>query len=282
MSANDAIAAPAPTSQSFHKVKAFTMGIVASDVIAAGATASITSVIIAMVDKSIMDKTLGNTPSIRAGLSDATQTLCTAPWRFFMTTSPPNNYAQVYRLVFLVYGMTYVAGNLTQSYYESQQRDFYLQKFSAGSIVNVGLTLYKDNSMLQILKTTGGAVPNLSRLLFVLRDSLTVLASFWLAPLVAKAFRRMDPTLSERSASDRADFLVPATAQFISTPLHLYGIALKEHPTMTNAELFKIVRRDYFPAVGARCARIIPAYGFGMMFMKRVRSQMHDRVEGPN
>ena len=92
----------------------------------------------------------------------------------------------------------------------------------------------------------------------------------------------MDPKLTERSASDRADFLVPASIQFISTPLHLYGIALKEHPTMTNAELLKIVGKDYLPAVGARMCRIIPAFGFGMMFMKRIRSDMHDRVEGPN
>ena len=267
----------------FHVVQHFTPKIVAVDIAASFGTAACTSIVVSMIDKTIMEKTLGLRPTIRGGMADGFKTLLTTPWRFFLRTEPCNNYAEVYRLVFLVYACTYLAGNLVQSYYESCSTSFYLEKFSAGSIVNVLLTLYKDNKMLQILPPKDGKklpVPNVSRALFVVRDCLTVAASFWVAPIVAKKFRQMNPSLTERQASDRADLLVPASIQFISTPLHLYGIALKENPDKTQAELFSIVRKGYLPAVAARMCRIIPAFGFGMMFMKRVRSEGGDYVEG--
>ena len=275
------------TSTKFHKVKKFTRSIAAVDFGSALATALCTSMVVAPIDKSIMESTMGLRSGIVVGLKDAFSTLLLTPWRFFIPTKPPNNYAQVYALVVLVYTMTYFSGNVVQSYYEAQNKSFYLEKFSAGSIVNVLLTLYKDNTMLQILAPhkageTPKPVPNLSRALFVIRDSMTVLASFWIAPIVARKFRERNPELTERQASDRADLLVPATVQFFSTPLHLYGIALKNNPHGTQAELFAVVKKGYFPAVFARMGRIIPAFGFGMMFMKRLRSEGGDYVEGRN
>lgn len=111
---------------------------------------------------------------------------------------------------------------------------------------------------------------------------MTVFASFWVAPLVAESFKKAMPKLTDRQASDCADFVVPASLQFIATPLHLYGIALKENPDKTPREIVRLLRSSYLPAVAARTVRIIPPFGFGMMIMKRLRSKGGERVEGPN
>lgn len=110
--------------------------------------------------------------------------------------------------------------------------------------------------------------------LFMLRDGLTILASFniphYLAPVVG--------------SQQIAQFLAPAAMQFASTPLHLLGLNLFNKPQgKADAPLFSermaMVRRDWIGASFARMGRIIPAYGIGGVVNTKVRKHFMTKYD---
>jgi hypothetical protein len=45
--------------------------------------------------------------------------------------------------------------------------------------------------------------------------------------------------------------------------MHLYGLDLYNNPAATNAARGAIIAKNYLATFAARCARIVPAFGFG-------------------
>lgn len=73
--------------------------------------------------------------------------------------------------------------------------------------------------------------------------------------------------------------LAPAGIQIFSTPLHLWGLDLYNRPGVSWWDRAARVRRDWFASGLARMARIIPAFGFGGLVNKGVRTSMLGKLE---
>jgi hypothetical protein len=276
------IAIVAAKDKPFHKVKNFTPMIAGGDSVSALCTASLAAINVAIIDRAIMLKAMEQTTSIWEGVVLGYKTMFLTPKKFFFRTDPPNHFAPIYRLVTLVYGGTYMAGNLTQSYCEANSYSYLFPKFVNGSAANVLLTLYKDNQMLKILGSDK-PTPKLSLGLFILRDSLTVFSSFYLSEVVAKKVKQTWPELTPRQCSDLGDVMTPAAIQFISTPIHLFAIMYKQFPELrkTPDVIWRKVLPQYLPAAFSRVGRIVPAFGIGMMVNRRLRNKFGDAIEGP-
>lgn len=122
-------------------------------------------------------------------------------------------------------------------------------------------------------------VPRASYMLFALRDSLTVFASFNIPPVIAPLLPSFNKEVEKRfSKASAAQFLAPAGMQLLSTPLHLLGLDLYNRPRGTIGvgwrERAKVVSRDWMGSSFARMGRIVPAFGVGGIVNARIRERM--------
>lgn len=138
-------------------------------------------------------------------------------------------------------------------------------KFIAVTTMNIGLALNKDS----IYARSFGTVASRSRLLppisyipFLIRDGITLYATFNLPPLVAPTLpNSLEAYLSKLTA---AQLILPAASQFITTPSHLLGLDLYyRNGSMGISERLRVIRSGWFYTSLARACRIVPAYGLG-------------------
>jgi hypothetical protein len=145
--------------------------------------------------------------------------------------------------------------------------------------------LYKDSQFATLfgpLNAVPRSIPKISYALFLLRDSLTIFASFNVPPLLAprlplsQAFE--NAAMSKMSA---AQLLAPALVQFASTPLHLLGLDFhnRRDAGMEWRERAKKVQIDWLKSSLARMCRIIPAFGFGGVVNLRTRESLIGRLK---
>jgi hypothetical protein len=164
-------------------------------------------------------------------------------------------------------------------------------KFVATSVTNISICLYKDNAFARIFGSgPPRPVPLPSFVLFALRDSLTIFASFnvptVLAPMLPLSQEVERRIMSKESA---AQFLAPAAVQIFSTPIHLLGLDLYNRPRgvvngsgtiPTWGDRWRGVTKIWAGSAIARMGRIIPAYGVGGLVNKHVRRDGMVYVEG--
>ena len=107
--------------------------------------------------------------------------------------------------------------------------------------------------------------------LFVLRDAVTIFASFNLPPLLAP---RLSLVFAEETSQLRAaQFFLPAAIQFVTTPVHLLGLDLhNRRGKIGYRSRFDRVGRDMSTAVPARIMRILPAFGLGGIVNTGIRN----------
>lgn len=199
----------------------------------------------------------------------------------FLTSRP-------FLLIYLLYGGTYLTANTLDTFKSTidnksasaTTRGF--AKFSATSAANLSLCLYKDSQFTKMFGTVSARpIPPITYALFMTRDALTVFASFNLPPVVAPRLPISDD-FAERymSRASAAQFLIPASMQFISTPLHLFGLDLyNRNGDTTFMERLRKVRMDYFKSVLARMARIVPAFGLGGVVNNGMRRKLMMQLE---
>jgi len=139
-------------------------------------------------------------------------------------------------------------------------------------------------------------LPVMTYVLFAIRDSLTILASFSIVPYVGDWIYRgslggqhadgkhhasnsankpyqggrpysyqneQEGRLTKTRATQIAQISCPMAIQFVSTPLHLYALDLFNNPQNKNVQRLSFIQKEYFKTVAARCGRILPAFGFG-------------------
>ena len=120
-------------------------------------------------------------------------------------------------------------------------------------------------------------VPRASYALFMIRDSLTVFASFNLPPLIAPSLPMSEEWEKSVSRVSVAQFLAPAGIQLFSTPLHLWGLDLYNRPVgggVSGRARAAKVGRDWLGSSLARMVRIVPAFGVGGVVNSGVRRGM--------
>src|ERR1700753_577359 len=96
-------------------------------------------------------------------------------------------------------------------------------KFAATSAANISLSLWKDSHFTKLFSTAAPRpIPPPTYALFMLRDSLTIFASFNVPPLLAPHIPTdlLPEVMRGLNKQSIAQFVAPATIQFASTPLH--------------------------------------------------------------
>lgn len=184
----------------------------------------------------------------------------------------------------LLYGGTYLAANVSDTLHSlaeglpAQHTESNMTKLCAVTVVNLGLSLYKDA---QFAKNFGPpsalAIPLISYVPFVIRDCVTLSASFYLPTKIA-------PSLPE--AWDRymgrvtiAQLTAPALSQWVATPLHLLALDLHARRNRLPAsDRVRTVARLTVSSSTARMFRVLPAYGFGAVVNNKMRAHLMGRV----
>ncbi|KAI8911531.1 hypothetical protein EDD86DRAFT_202641 [Gorgonomyces haynaldii] len=234
------------------------------DILAAVGSATLASPLISIVDKAIFSNASGK-ESMGTALKNGFITLVTRPIYFFRQPSC--------FLIIGVYSGTYIAANFTQTWCDHYNKPWQFPKFIASSIANVGLSVAKDRYFTRAFgKGDVKPVPALSYSLYTVRDSMSVYASFVLPPVVGA--KMMEYGFSQKSSDVLSQLITPCAVQFLSSPLHLFGMNYYNVPVATTAERVAFIRKEYFKTTGARIARIFPAFGIAGVVNKQIRSSL--------
>ncbi|PHH75814.1 hypothetical protein CDD80_2033 [Ophiocordyceps camponoti-rufipedis] len=256
-----------------------------ADAASAAAAAASVAPAIAIIDRSIMEKASGRSPSLKASILSSLATAARRPQTLLF--SKPS------ALIFLVYGGTYLTANaldtLNSAFLRPELPPETVQsgpaKFAASSAANVGLCLVKDRAFVKLFAGPAAASPRPVPLpcyaLFTLRDCITIFASFNLPPRLAPYFdARMPPALNALfSGHSAAQFVAPAAVQLLSTPLHLLGLDLYNRPGKVPPLLrWRAVCENWLTSAAARMCRIIPAFGLGGVINTKLRRNLMQRL----
>jgi hypothetical protein len=198
-------------------------------------------------------------------------------------------------LVFGVYFSTYLAANTVDTVTSTMRSraastvTSNTPKFLATSAVNMSVCVYKDAQFAQMFGKGPSAIPKISWVLFSLRDSMTIFASFNLPSIIApkladlpepvqQRFRRILATESGRM--NTAQFITPAAMQIFSTPFHLLGLDfINRQGELGMGKRVARVTRDWGVSALARMGRIIPAFGVGGVVNAKVRKGFMKELE---
>lgn len=199
----------------------------------------------------------------------------------FLTSKP-------FLLIFLLYGGTYTSANAIDTFKSTTKNrpasatTSGVAKFSATSATNLSLCLFKDSQFTKMFGTVSARpIPPVTYALFMTRDALTVFASFNLPSVVAPRLPISDDFAANyMTRASAAQFLIPATMQIVSTPLHLLGLDLyNRNGDTTLAQRMSKVRQDWFKSTLARMARIVPAFGIGGVVNNNMRRRLMQPLE---
>jgi hypothetical protein len=141
------------------------------------------------------------------------------------------------------------------------------------------LCIYKDKEFTRMFGASSVtcAVPILSYIMFAVRDSLTIAASFTLPAYLADFFQTRDWISTKETARATAQLVSPAAVQLFSTPIHLYALDLYNRPGVSRYMRFNLIKKEYFKSTFARVGRIGPAFGFGGVgntYLRSLRSRV--------
>lgn len=215
-----------------------------------------------------------NVPLIKA-MRSSLISIARHPYQFF--TNP------AFRPMLLLYGGTYLAANASDTFHSvaedlpAEYTESNLTKLCAVTSVNLGLSLYKDAQFAKAFGPPSAlAIPLISYIPFVVRDCITLSASFHLpaeiAPLLPEAWDRIV------SRTTIAQLTAPALSQWVATPLHLLALDLHaRRGRLPVSHRFKAVARLWISASTARMCRVIPAYGFGAVVNNKTRAHLMQR-----
>ncbi|KAL8785055.1 MAG: hypothetical protein Q9195_008787 [Heterodermia aff. obscurata] len=194
-------------------------------------------------------------------------------------------FARPTRIMMLLYGSTYLTANTIDTMSSTVQDQpastttTGFLKFGAVSLVNLSLALYKDSQFTKMFGIISPRpLPPASYALLALRDSLTIFASFNLPPKLAPLLpQSVEDHFSRLTV---AQFIAPALAQTINTPLHLLGLDLyNRNNTMPVKDRLKKVRLDWPVTSLARMCRVLPAFGVGVVVNNKLRASMMSNLD---
>ncbi|KAF4445122.1 hypothetical protein F53441_10964 [Fusarium austroafricanum] len=259
-----------------------------ADFLSAASAASMVAPIIAIIDRSIMENASGAN-TLANSVKSSLRALFTRPHTILF--SKPT------ALIFCLYGGTYLTANAVDTSFSTVNNKpassvtAGTTKFAASSAANIGVCIYKDQVFVRMFGPPGVVprpVPLASYTLFALRDCLTIFASFNVPPLLGLYLdKRFSEEMKKRvSGLYAAQFLAPAMVQFISTPMHLFGLDLYNRQAtgpggavVTMRDRLDLVRRNWFISSVARICRIVPAFGVGGVVNMKVRKNLMTKLE---
>ena len=166
-------------------------------------------------------------------------------------------------MIWGVYSGTYCVANSVEAVCERSHNSPVYPKFIGSSVANVTLSVLKDKAYARMFGVGDPRpLPLKSYGLFAARDSMTILASFTLPPILGKVFaKQFDMEL--QTANNIAQLFTPCAMQLFSCPLHLHGLDLYNRNEATSQARWAFIKQEYIKTSAARIARIFPAYGIG-------------------
>lgn len=224
---------------------------------------------ISIVDKAIVSNASGK-EKLASCLINGIKTFATKPVYFLRQPA--------FLMIWGVYGGTYVVANSIESIAERSKASPTVPKFIGSSATNITLSCLKDKAYARMFGVgEPRPFPTVSLGLFATRDCMTILASFTLPSMVGRALDKQFH-MGKESANNLAQLTVPCAMQFLSCPLHLYGLDKYNRPdrTLSYADRFARVKQEYLKTAFARVARILPAFGVGGVVNKYVRKSGKD------
>lgn len=260
------------------------------------------SPILSVIDKAIVQKAAG-THSILQSSLDTTVNIARNPGNFIK--SP------VFLAMWGVYAATYSIANCLKtmvehneqvriqniqdrhfnsknSMSESSESSYGMTKFgvfAATTAVNSSTTMLKDKFYAKHFGTATAAVkvPMITYGLWSLRDCMVIGSSFIL-PDIMSGILQEHSELDKKSALRISQFACPIVAQFAAGPVQLLALDIYNRPlhSMTfqqmASERIRFQVQNFGAIVGARIARIAPAYGVGGIGNTYFRDKWRDRV----
>ncbi|POS75229.1 hypothetical protein DHEL01_v206383 [Diaporthe helianthi] len=120
-------------------------------------------------------------------------------------------------------------------------------------------------------------MPTSAAAAFLMRDVITVFGSFALAPQVSAIIPDLlAPTGQAKALASQ--LLVPALTQVVATPVHLLALDIYGRPGRRGfVDRARKTREKLASTTVMRAFRLVPAFGFGVIFNNHLRSSLRSR-----
>eukprot|EP00904_Undaria_pinnatifida_P011316 jgi/Undpi1/7314/HiC_scaffold_22.g09787.m1 len=180
---------------------------------------------------------------------------------------------------FCLYGATYLAANAISTLADEIHRSDALPKFLGTTAINMPGSIAKDQALTKLFGVVGGAakVPAASFALFTVRDVATMAAAFTLpTPMSAKMQEEFG--VDSGMADGVSQLVSPGLVQLFSTPVHILGLDLYNHPGSSAAARLRVVQSSFVPAIIMRVCRIGVAFGVGGLGNTAIRKNLHESI----
>lgn len=213
------------------------------------------------------------------------------PRRFFGT--------KPFFIIWTLYAATYTTANTVETtarHLTHKADELLVQSVTLLSTitVNVPLGVWKDVRFVQLFgkpsaqvaaQTDGAKVapppaqrpkfPRTVAATFLIRDAITIFGAINLPPMIASSLPEetfANPMLKMATMQ----LLVPVFSQVFATPIHLLGLDMYSHPN--NASRMSRIKQNLGATTLVRCARIVPAFGVGLIANTGLRDYFHDKA----
>lgn len=233
--------------------------------VAAALSAFTVAPAISIVDRAIVSNASGK-EKLMSCLINGFKTFISKPVHFLRQPA--------FLMIWGVYSGTYIVANSVESICERSKRSPIVPKFIGSSATNITLSVLKDKAYARMFGVGDPKpFPAISLALFATRDIMTILASFTLPSIVGKAVDKQFH-FGKQTSDNLAQLTVPCMMQFLSSPLHLYGLDKYNRPNrpgLTSSDRISRIKQEYLKTSLARVARILPAFGVGGVVNKYIR-----------
>lgn len=238
------------------------------DLASAAVASFAVSPFITIVDRAITENASGRC-TLMNGVKDLSRSLMERPLQFCKSRE--------FAWIFGLYSATYAVANSFDSYYEWKEANGQMPKLFATTAVNMSLVIAKDKAFAQMFGVTKThKFPLTSVGLFAVRDSLTVISCFHAPKVIMEHLREQG--VNEKVATAVSQIGAPIAMQFATTPMHLAGLDLYNHPVADRAARIQFIQREYWRSSIARVARIGPAFGIGGIGNASFRAMLREKV----
>ncbi|KAG8624500.1 hypothetical protein KVT40_007567 [Elsinoe batatas] len=248
--------------------------------LAVDASSALTAGMVVAPAVSIIDRAVTESVSGRATMMNSVKTSL----RTLLLRPHQYIFARPFAIMLVLYSSTYLSANLVDTATSRQKKlpaettTAGVPKFLATSAVNLNLSLFKDTQYAKMFGVTAPtAFPPLSLGIYMVRDCMTLFASFNLPSRIAPLL----PTSwdSHVSRSTITQLSLPMAMQVFATPLHLLGLDLynRNHRTPIS-DRWAAVKRAWPRTAVARMCRVLPAFGIGGVVNTKVRINLMRRI----
>eukprot|EP00823_Brevimastigomonas_motovehiculus_P004070 TRINITY_DN260_c0_g1_i1.p1 TRINITY_DN260_c0_g1~~TRINITY_DN260_c0_g1_i1.p1 ORF type:complete len:268 (-),score=26.09 TRINITY_DN260_c0_g1_i1:207-1010(-) len=178
--------------------------------------------------------------------------------------------------IWVTYASTYVAANWADTVCERLQKNPAFPRWLATSVAHSLTCICKDRAYARLFgMKLPTHVPFGSYTCWLIRDAVSMWVFFNLPSQITKFVSRA--TGSTKSAYYSSQFLLPLILQFVTTPIHLLGYDVYNHPKNTTRQRLSFLTRDYSRPVFLRMFRMIAPWSLGIPVNKELRTYLFQK-----